>query len=95
MTVGYDTVFQYKCNCYYNKESEGGVQFMDFALPFPDEVKDKIMRVKYNRSIKDIEFPKLADFDSPFRYGQSLVDKVYLQTISAELIGIDIKKDEQ
>jgi len=95
MTVGYDTLFQYKCNCYYNKESEGGVQFMDLALPFPEEIKDKIMNVRYNRSVKDLEFPRLDNFDSPFTYGQRMADKAYLQTIGAELIGIDIKKDEQ
>ena len=95
MTIGYDTVFQYKCNCYYNKESEGGVQFMDLALPFPEEIKDKIMNIRYNRSVKDLEFPRLDNFDSPFKYGTSLVDKAYLQTVGAELIGLDIKKDEQ
>jgi hypothetical protein len=53
------------------------------------------MNVRYNRSIKDLEFPRLDNFDSPFTYRERMADKVYLQSISAELIGIDIEKDEQ
>ena len=51
-----DTVFQYKCNNYYNKESEGGIRLKNFDLQMA------------TTSEKDKLHPFLEDFDTPFEY---------------------------
>lgn len=55
-------VFQYKCDNYYNPQSEGGISILDptlhLSIPFP--LEQTIL------SDKDKNFPLLADFDSPF-----------------------------
>lgn len=57
-------VFQYKCDNYYNPESEGGVQIDDESLGIDWRMKleDIIL------SEKDKKYPKLEDFDSPFEF---------------------------
>lgn len=57
-------VFQYKCDNYYNPESEGGVQIDDESLGIDWRMKleDIIL------SEKDKKYPKLEEFDSPFEY---------------------------
>lgn len=59
-----DVVFQYKCDNFYNKESEGGISMFDGSLtkdlyiPMPNLIV----------SDKDMQWPKLEEFDSPFDY---------------------------
>lgn len=57
-------VFQYKCDNYYDHESEGGLSILDadlnLQLPFP--IEQAIM------SDKDMHYPTLAEFVTPFEY---------------------------
>jgi len=52
-----DAIFQYKCDNYYNKQSEGGVHYADPALGINWEFDTAALLV----SDKDIELPFLAD----------------------------------
>ncbi|MGB0431403.1 MAG: dTDP-4-dehydrorhamnose 3,5-epimerase [Bacteroidia bacterium] len=60
VTLEEDTVFQYKCGNYYNKESEGSIYWNDSQLNIDWGVKDPII------SEKDEEAPKFNDFVTPF-----------------------------
>ena len=59
-----EAVFQYKCDNYYNAESDGGISLLD-----PDLGID--WRIELDKAIlseKDKHHPLLKDFDSPFKY---------------------------
>lgn len=60
-------IFSYKCNNYYNKESDGGIMWNDSDI--------NIQWVKpsenYIVSEKDKNRLSLKDFDSPFIYGKN------------------------
>jgi len=55
-----DTVFQYKCTGYYNKEAEVGLLYTDSALDIELPVEPT------NVSEKDLTLPTLAKFVSPY-----------------------------
>jgi dTDP-4-dehydrorhamnose 3,5-epimerase len=52
-----EAIFQYKCDNYYNKQSEGGLHYADPALGIDWEMNFKDLLV----SEKDKELPSLAD----------------------------------
>jgi len=52
-----DAIFQYKCDNYYNKQSEGGVHYADPALGIDWQLTASDLLV----SDKDKELPFLAD----------------------------------
>lgn len=57
-------VFQYKCDNFYNPESEGGISILDKTLGIDWKVNpDDIIL-----SEKDTRHPMLADFESPFLF---------------------------
>ena len=55
-----NTIFQYKCTNYYNKESEGGIYYNDPSLNLNWNTTLPIV------SEKDLKLPLFADFNSPF-----------------------------
>jgi len=58
-------IFQYKCDEYYHKESEGGINILDDSIDIGfDFGNDFIL------SEKDKLHPLLKDFNSPFTYNQ-------------------------
>lgn len=61
-----DTVFQYKCDNFYNPESEGGISFSDPSLGIPWGIwipmQDLIISEKDKYNIN------LDDFNNPFEY---------------------------
>lgn len=59
-----DAIFQYKCDNYYTKESEGAILFSDPSLGIDWNVPTENMIL----SDKDKANPLLKDFDSPFTY---------------------------
>lgn len=59
-----NTILQYKCSRFYNKESEGGIRWNDPSLAVNWAVPDPQV------SAKDEELPFFKDFKSPFHYGQ-------------------------
>lgn len=60
VTLEENTVFQYKCGDYYNKESEGGIQWNDEELGIDWNIDNPII------SEKDQNNPSFRDFQSPF-----------------------------
>ena len=54
------TEFQYKCDNYYNKESDGGIIWSDPELSIYWPIKEPIL------SAKDKEHPQFSEFESPF-----------------------------
>lgn len=55
-------VFQYKCDNFYNKESDNGISILDESLGI-----DWMLDInKTILSDKDLRYPKLQDFNSPF-----------------------------
>lgn len=71
VTLEADTEVEYKASDFYAPECEGGVIWNDpdLALPWPLGGAEPIL------SPKDLELPRLADFDSPFAYdGVPLAD---------------------
>jgi dTDP-4-dehydrorhamnose 3,5-epimerase len=60
LTLEDDTIFQYKCTNYYDKESEGSVVWNDFQLNIHWEMSDPIL------SEKDQNAPPLNQLDSQF-----------------------------
>ena len=64
MTLEADSEIVYKCTDYYAPETEGAVLWNSCGIEWPLSV-DPIL------SDKDQEAPPLADFDSPFVYGQN------------------------
>lgn len=61
-------VFQYKCDESYHPEADGGISILDESLG----IDWRIPADKAILSEKDIKHPRLAEFESPFRYGESL-----------------------
>ena len=59
-----DAIFQYKCDNFYSKESEGALMWNDSDL----NINWGISESEAILSAKDLENPKLKDFISPFRY---------------------------
>ncbi|MFI3302739.1 MAG: dTDP-4-dehydrorhamnose 3,5-epimerase [Rikenellaceae bacterium] len=57
-----EVIFQYKCDNFYNKESEGAIMWNDVGVEWGIDSKDAIL------SGKDMENSRFADFDSPFSY---------------------------
>lgn len=55
-----DTIFQYKCTNYYNKESEMSIRWNDPDLGIAWETDQPFL------SPKDVNAPLFRDFDSPF-----------------------------
>ena len=64
MTLEPDTEIIYKCSDYYAPESDGAVRWDSCGIDWPLSV-DPIL------SDKDALAPGLADFDSPFTYGEN------------------------
>ena len=60
LTLEDDTVFQYKCTNYYNRESEGGIIWNDPDLAIDWGVDDPIV------SEKDLKGGRFRDLKSPF-----------------------------
>ena len=59
-----EVIFQYKCDNFYNKESEGAIMWNDpdLNINWGIKIEESIL------SAKDLENPLLKDFDSPFDY---------------------------
>jgi dTDP-4-dehydrorhamnose 3,5-epimerase len=55
-----DTVFQYKCTNYYNKEAEGSIRWDDPTLNIGWEISDPTL------SAKDLRAPLFHELTSPF-----------------------------
>jgi dTDP-4-dehydrorhamnose 3,5-epimerase len=60
VTLEDDTIFEYKCSNFYNKQSEGGIRWNDLELGINWNISNPII------SAKDQELPLLKDFVSPF-----------------------------
>lgn len=54
-----DTIFTYKCDNYYDKQSESGIIYNDTNLNIDWEVPDTILKI----SDKDLGLPQLKDLD--------------------------------
>lgn len=54
-----DTIFSYKCDNFYNKESESGILYCDKTLNIKWELENK----EYILSDKDLNLPKFNDLD--------------------------------
>ncbi len=59
-----EAIFQYKCDNYYNKLSEGAIMFNDTDLGIDWGVAKGDIQL----SAKDLESPLFKDFHSPFSY---------------------------
>lgn len=62
LTLKDDTIFSYKCNKIYNKESEGSILWCDKTLNIQWNCKNPII------SAKDELAPEFADFNSKFTF---------------------------
>lgn len=60
LTLQDDTIFQYKCTNYYNKESEGSIRYNDPDINITWNIENPLV------SEKDQQAPFLKDFVSPF-----------------------------
>lgn len=60
VTLAKDTIFQYKCTNYYNKESEGSIRWNDPKLGIDWTVKEPVV------SAKDAKAPLFKNFISQF-----------------------------
>lgn len=58
-----EAVFQYKCDNYYNFESEGGISLFSPEL----EIEWGISPSEAILSQKDLQFPAFSDFKTPFK----------------------------
>lgn len=61
-------VFQYKCDNFYDPQSDGGISILDDSLG----IDWKLPTDKVILSEKDTKHPLLKDFDSPFKYEMNL-----------------------
>ena len=59
-----DVIFQYKCDNFYSKESEGAILWSDAALGIEWGLDEKNVIL----SAKDMINPPFAEFESPFSY---------------------------
>lgn len=60
LALSNDTIFQYKCDNYYNKESEGSISCMDTEIGIPWTTWINIEEAIF--SDKDLEAPSFAEF---------------------------------
>ncbi len=60
LTLMDNTIFQYKCTNYYNKESEGSILWSDPDLGISWNIKNPLV------SLKDQSAPRFKDFQSKF-----------------------------
>ena len=60
LTLEDNTIFQYKCTNYYNKESEGSILWSDPDLGISWNIKNPLV------SLKDQSAPRFKDFQSKF-----------------------------
>ena len=60
LTLTDNTIFHYKCNNYYNKESEGSIAWNDKDIDINWKIENPIL------SVKDNECVFFKDFISPF-----------------------------
>lgn len=58
-----EAIFQYKCDNFYNKESEGGINILDESIG----INWKIPMHKALLSEKDTKHPMMKDFITPFK----------------------------
>ena len=68
-------VFQYKCDEFYHPEADGGISILDESLG----IDWRIPADKAILSEKDLKHPGLAEFESPFVYGESLCPELNRQ----------------
>lgn len=61
LTLHDETIFQYECTNYYNKESEGSIRWNDPILKIDWEINDPII------SEKDKKAPLFKEFTSKFK----------------------------
>ena len=61
-------IFQYKCDEFYHPEADGGISILDESLG----IDWRIPADKAILSEKDLRYPRLAEFESPFEEGESL-----------------------
>ncbi len=59
-------VFQYKCDNYYAPQADGGISILDDSLGIDWHIDPSLAIM----SEKDTRHPLLADFDSPFDFGE-------------------------
>lgn len=64
-------VFQYKCDNYYNPESEGGISIADKSLGIDWHIDDTAAKL----SDKDLKYSCFKDFISPFDFNVDLYEK--------------------
>jgi dTDP-4-dehydrorhamnose 3,5-epimerase len=55
-------VFQYKCDEFYHKESEGGIAWDDSQLSIDWQIPSEVVQL----SDKDRQLPELKNFQTPF-----------------------------
>jgi len=67
--------FLYKCDQFYNKESEGGLHYADPALNIDWGLEDH----QYIVSEKDLDNPYLADAEFDFPFEEYTESKLYVQ----------------
>ncbi len=62
-----EVIFQYKCDNFYSKESEGAIMWNDpdLGIDWGISAEDALL------SDKDRVNPRLKDFDSPFNYSEN------------------------
>ena len=66
VALQHDTIFQYKCDNFYNKESEGCIYYNDPILEMPwDKWIHESQRIISDKDKQGVSF---KDFDSPFIY---------------------------
>ena len=63
-------VFQYKCDNFYAPQADGGIQLRDESLG----IDWKIPVAEAILSEKDLKYPMLKDYDSPFDYTINLYE---------------------
>lgn len=64
-----NTIFQYKCDNYYNKESEGAVRYDDDDINIDWDELLRIAEIEKDKLIfseKDLKNKKLIEIDNPF-----------------------------
>lgn len=62
------TIFQYKVDNYWNKESERGINIIDPDLGILSYIQDVFPNLKFTLSEKDIKSPVLKDVKQLFDY---------------------------
>lgn len=68
ITLRDNTIFQYKCDNFYNKESEGSIFFGDAELEIPWGIW--VNPVDFKASEKDINAKLFSDYKNEINYGK-------------------------